>query len=69
MRLEGALVSANFLSLLGVMPQIGRDLAPSDDRPGSAAVALLSDALWRERFSADPRMVGMTLNLDSTALP
>ena len=67
MRLEGALVSANFLSLLGVMPQIGRDLAPADDRPGSAAVALLSDALWRERFNADPRVVGMTLNLDSAA--
>jgi len=67
MRLEAALVSANFLSLLGVTPQIGRDLAPADDRPGSPGVALLSDALWRERFSADPRVVGMILNLDSTA--
>jgi len=67
LRLQGALVSANFLSLLGVTPQIGRDLVPADDRPGSPAVALLSDALWRERFSADPRVVGTTLNLDTTA--
>ena len=67
LRLQGALVSANFLSLLGVAPQIGRDLVPADDRPGSPAVALLSDALWRERFRADPRVVGTTLNLDTTA--
>jgi putative ABC transport system permease protein len=67
LRLEGALVSANFLSLLGVAPQIGRDLSPSDDRPGSPPVALLSDTLWRERFSTDPRVVGTTLNLDKTA--
>ena len=66
-RLQGALVSANFLSLLGVAPQIGRDLSPSDERPGRPPVALLSDALWRERFSADPRVVGTTLNLDTTA--
>jgi putative ABC transport system permease protein len=64
MRISGVLVSANFLSLLGVAPQFGRDFVPGDDRPGSPAVALLSDALWRERFSGDPRVVGTTLNLD-----
>ena len=67
LRLQGALVSANFLSLLGVAPQVGRDLSPGDDRPGSPPVALLSDTLWRERFSADPRVMGTTLNLDKTA--
>ena len=58
------MVSAIFLSLLGVVPQIGRDFVPADGRPGSPAVALLSDALWRERFSADPRVVGTALDLD-----
>jgi hypothetical protein len=66
-RILGADVSANFLSVLGVAPQIGRDFIPADDHPGSPAVALLSDALWRERFSADPRVVGTTLNLDRHA--
>jgi predicted permease len=72
-RIPGAVVSANFLSLLGVAPQIGRDLIPApsdrhtDDRRGSGAVALLSDALWRERFRGDPRVVGTTLNLDRNA--
>ena len=63
-RLHGAMVTANFLSLLGVAPQAGRDFVPADGRPGSAAVALLSDALWRERFSGDPRVVGRALDLD-----
>jgi putative ABC transport system permease protein len=66
-RIPGADVSANFLSLLGVAPQIGRDFIPADEHPGSPAVAMLSDALWRERFSADPRVVGTTLNLDLNA--
>ena len=63
-RLRGAMVTANFLSLLGVAPQAGRDFVPADGHPGSTAVALLSDALWRERFSGDPRVVGTTLDLD-----
>jgi len=67
LRIPAAMVSANFLSLLGVAPQIGRDLVSADDRPGSTAVALLSNALWRERFSGDPRVVGTTLNLDRNA--
>jgi putative ABC transport system permease protein len=66
-RVSGTLVSANYLSLLGTPPQIGRDLVPADDRPGSPAVVLLSDALWRERFSADPSVVGSTLQLDRDA--
>lgn len=64
LRLPGAMVSANFFSLLGVRPQIGRDFIPADGHRGSPEVALLSDALWRERFSVDPRVVGTALDLD-----
>jgi putative ABC transport system permease protein len=63
-RIPGAMVSFDFLSLLGVRPQMGRDFVPADGRPSSPAVALLSDNLWRERFSADPRVVGTALRLD-----
>jgi putative ABC transport system permease protein len=66
-RIPGADVTTNFLSLLGAAPQIGRDFVEADGRLGSPAVALLSDALWRERFSAYPRVVGTTLNLDKHA--
>jgi putative ABC transport system permease protein len=63
-RIPGAMVSANFLSLLGVTPQLGRGFIPADGHRGSPEVALLSDELWRERFSAAPGVVGTALNLD-----
>jgi putative ABC transport system permease protein len=33
-RLQGRLVSANFLATLGVKPVLGRDFVNEDDRPG-----------------------------------
>jgi putative ABC transport system permease protein len=66
-RVQGALVSSNFLTILGIVPQIGRDFVAADDRPGSPVLTLLSDALWRERFGADPRVLGTTLDLDGQA--
>jgi predicted permease len=65
-QIPGALVTTNFLSLLGVAPEAGRDFVAADGRPGSTGVALLSDALWRERFSGDPRVLGTALNLGGT---
>ena len=60
-RLEGQYVSANYFRTLGVAPALGRDFEAADDRPwrpGGPVVALISDGLWRRRFSADPAIVG-----------
>src|SRR5215813_12902283 len=46
-RLPHVAVSANFFSLLGVSPSIGRDFLPEDNRPGSERVVILSAGLWR----------------------
>ena len=64
LRVSGAMVSANFLSVLGVAPQLGRDFTAADDHSNSPLVALLSDELWRERFNSDPRTIGRTVHLD-----
>ncbi|HEV2835060.1 MAG TPA: ABC transporter permease [Pyrinomonadaceae bacterium] len=66
-RLQGRLVSANFLSTLGVKPVLGRDFVAEDDRPGAAPVVMLSHALWQRRFGSDARVVGrqVTLNRQS----
>lgn len=66
---EAALVSAevvtpDYLEVLGVAPVLGRDLEPADDAPGAEPVALLGHALWRERFGADPAVVGRTVTLN-----
>ncbi|MGA7107979.1 MAG: ABC transporter permease [Terracidiphilus sp.] len=58
-------VSANYFDLLGVQPALGRLLHASDEHgPNSAPYIVLSDGYWRSRFNADPRVVGMTINLN-----
>ncbi len=66
-RLNAAVVSANWFSLLGVPAQVGRIFTPRDDRPEAARVIVLSDALWRTRFNASPSLLGQTLDLDGDA--
>ncbi len=66
-RIDGAEVSANFLRALAVHPLLGRDFLPSDDVPGAAPVVLLSDSFWRQRFGADPTMIGRTLTMEGVA--
>jgi predicted permease len=62
--LTGIRVSSTFLATLGLEPAIGRDFAVSDDLVNAPLVGLISDRLWRERFAADPRVVGTSVLLD-----
>ncbi|HEY7475734.1 MAG TPA: ADOP family duplicated permease [Vicinamibacterales bacterium] len=62
--LSGEQVSANYFDVLGVAPRIGRALVPSiDDAPGASPVVVISDALWRRRFDAEPNAIGRTIVL------
>jgi predicted permease len=63
-RLEGQRVSAAYFDVLRVPPALGRALQPEDDLRGGPNVAVLSDALWRRRFAADPSIVGRVIRLD-----
>ena len=64
-----ARVDSNFLRVLGVTVAEGRDFTPEDDVRGAPLVAVISHALWRSRYGADPAAVGRTLSLDSTNAP
>ncbi len=63
-QLPAARVSWNYFAALGVRPALGRDFTVIDDREDGWHVVLLSDRLWRRRFSADPGMVGRTITLN-----
>ena len=63
-RLEGIQASAGLFELLRVAPALGRAYTEEEDRPGAPLVVVLSDALWRERFGADPRLVGGSITLN-----
>ncbi len=62
--IDGEAVSANFLSMLGVHPIIGRDFDASEEKAGTAPVVMLNYSLWQSHFGADPNAVGRTVMLD-----
>jgi putative ABC transport system permease protein len=63
-RLEGQSVSTDYFRVLDVTPKLGRDFEPADDLHHGPRVAILSDALWRRRFAADPSIIGQSVTLD-----
>ncbi|MBA3850318.1 MAG: hypothetical protein C0502_10055, partial [Opitutus sp.] len=66
-QLFGQQVSANFLTVLGIAPQRGRNFTAEEDRAGGAPVAMISHRLWQTRYGGDPAVVGRTVRLDGVA--
>ncbi len=61
---EVELVSGNYFETLRVKPFAGRFFDPSADRPGGELQGVLSYALWRGRFGADPSVVGRSMRVN-----
>ncbi len=57
-------VTANYFTVLGVAPAQGRTFVPPDEQPGSDNVAVLTHQLWRNRFGADPAILGKEIRLN-----
>jgi putative ABC transport system permease protein len=57
------IVSGNFFDVLGVSAALGRTLTSAEDVPNSQSAVTISHALWRDRFGADPSIVGQTLTI------
>jgi len=66
-RIGGGRVTANFFTVLGVPPQLGRDFTEADDVPHGAKVALISDKMWRKRFGASREVLGQHLLVDGVS--
>ncbi len=66
-RLSGAAVTTGLFTLLGVGPEAGRTFVPGEDVPGSDAVVVISDGLWRRRFGAAAGIVGRRVELDGVS--
>ena len=58
-RLRGSYATRNFFRVVGVQAALGRTFREDD----ADDVVVLSDALWRRRFGADPNVVGATVDL------
>ena len=63
-QVDGRYVNGGYFEVLGLQPSMGRLLRPEDDagegRP-PAAVAVLSWTSWRNRFRADPEILGKSM--------
>ena len=63
------LVSGSYFQMLGVKAALGRLFTPEDDRiPGAHPLAVLSYDCWRNRFGADPSVLGSTIVVDEKPL-
>jgi predicted permease len=66
-RVYGSIVTANYFETLGVRPLLGRLLRDDDDVAiGGSPVIVLSEALWRRRFGADPAVAGRSIALNGS---
>jgi putative ABC transport system permease protein len=63
-RIEVARSTGGLLDLLGIPPQLGRDLDQADNDPESARVVVISHGFWQSRLGGDPDVIGTTLELD-----
>jgi predicted permease len=63
-RLQGLRATPSLFSTLGIGAALGRVFSAEEAIPGKEHVALLTDALWRNRFDADPRILERSLRLD-----
>src|SRR2546425_1310240 len=65
-RIYGSLVSANYFSVLGTRPFIGRLFSSNDgEQAGGTPLVVLSHHFWMRRFNGDPSVVGRTLDLNA----
>jgi putative ABC transport system permease protein len=56
--------SANFFTMLGVEPLIGRTFQPGEDKPGTDRTTVLTYGLWQRMFGGDPAAIGQTLTIN-----
>lgn len=67
LQIHGTMATADFFSVLGINPLLGRTFAPDDDRPGHDCVVVLSHAFWQQHFGADPQAIGRPITLDGAS--
>ncbi len=66
---EGLYVSADFFSVLGVPPVLGRVFTAQDDVAGCGAPpAVISYPFWQREFAGDPAVLNHTVSLDGRSV-
>src|SRR5204862_4397415 len=68
-QIEGEVVQPEYFGIMRVRPMLGRTFLPEENTPGAdRAVAILSERMWRQRYAADPAVVGSTIRINDVPL-
>src|ERR1700722_7233752 len=60
-RVSANRVTANYFSVFGVAPELGRAFAADEDHPGHDRVVLLDYGFWERKFGSDSNIVGKVI--------
>jgi predicted permease len=63
-RYDGAFMTPNAFDVLRVSAAMGRTLQTGDDAPGAGRVVVLGDPVWKNRYQADPSIVGRQIRVN-----
>ena len=63
-RVQYGSVSADFFSLTGVAPVLGRTFLPEDSPPGHGTTLLLSHDFWQRQYGGDRNIIGQTVAVE-----
>jgi putative ABC transport system permease protein len=64
-QINGAIGTANFLQTFGATPIHGRFFEQSEEE--GAPMVVIGETLWRERYAADPGIIGRGINLSGSS--
>ena len=62
--IPAALITANFLEIIGLPPMLGRNFATAEDQPGSGRVVIVGYDFWRQHLDGRADGIGQTITLD-----
>lgn len=65
-RAQAQLVTAGWLRIFGIEPQLGRLFTEEESRPSQPPVMVISDGFWRRRFGGDPHVLNTTLRVNGS---
>jgi putative ABC transport system permease protein len=62
----GDVVTADFFSILGVTPVLGRTFLPDEDQQAGPRLVVLSYGLWQNRYGSNPGVIGKEIVLNGS---
>jgi putative ABC transport system permease protein len=64
-RIQACLVTADFFTLLGMKPTLGRSFSREEQEISGSGAVIVSHGFWQRRLASSPDAVGRTVSLDN----